>query len=165
MFRQDRNCFGGGLCIYAKENIVSKQLNLHLDKETEAMYLEINTQLRKRLIVGLYKPPCQNNSLFLENMLKNLSRYLDSSKNIVVWSFNITLTDKNLQYFTDTFSLEHLINEPTCFKGSSSCIDLIIINRKSYLKINCVTITGISDFHNLMAASLKSKISNFKGLP
>ena len=89
MFRQDRNCFGGGLCIYVKENIASKQLNLHLDKETEAMYLEINTQLRKWLIVGLYKPPCQNNSLFLENMLKNLSRYLDSYKNIVVRSFNL----------------------------------------------------------------------------
>ena len=42
MFRQDKNCFGGGLCIYVKENIASKQLNLHLDKETEAIYLEIN---------------------------------------------------------------------------------------------------------------------------
>ena len=42
MFRKDKNCFGGGLCIYVKENIASKQLNLHLDKETEAIYLEIN---------------------------------------------------------------------------------------------------------------------------
>ena len=68
MFRQDRNCFGGGLCIYVKENIASKQLNLHLDKETEAIYLEINILLRKWLIVGLYKSPSQNNSLFLEKM-------------------------------------------------------------------------------------------------
>ena len=42
MFRQDRSCFGGVLCIYVKENSASKQLNLHLDKETEAIYLEIN---------------------------------------------------------------------------------------------------------------------------
>ena len=34
MFRKDRNCFGGGLCIYGKENIASRQLNSHLDKET-----------------------------------------------------------------------------------------------------------------------------------
>ena len=47
MFRQDRNCFGGGLCIYVKENIASKQLNLNLDKETEAIYLEINIRFRK----------------------------------------------------------------------------------------------------------------------
>ena len=35
MFRKDRNCFDWGLCIYVKENIASKQLNLHSDKETE----------------------------------------------------------------------------------------------------------------------------------
>ena len=120
MFRQDRNCFGVGLCIYVRENIASKQLNLHLDKETEAIYLEINIRLRKWLIVGLYKPPSQNNSLFLENMLKNLSRYLDSYENItLLGDFNMTPEDKSLQHFTDTFSLKHLINEPTCFKRKS----------------------------------------------
>ena len=61
MFRKDKNCFDGGLCIYVKENISSKQLNLHLDKETEAIYLEINIRLRKWLIVGLHKPPRRNN--------------------------------------------------------------------------------------------------------
>ena len=53
MFKQDKNCFGGGLCIYVKKNIASKQLNLHLDKGTAAIYLEINIRLRKWLIVGL----------------------------------------------------------------------------------------------------------------
>ena len=72
MFRQDRNCFGGGLCIYVKENIASKQSNSHLDKETEAIYLETNIRLRKWLIVGLYKSPSQSNSLLLENMSKSL---------------------------------------------------------------------------------------------
>ena len=43
MFRQDRNCFGGEL--YTKENSASKQLNVHSDKETETIYLEINIQL------------------------------------------------------------------------------------------------------------------------
>ena len=39
MFSKDKNCFDIGLYIYAKENIVSKQLSLHLEKETEAIYL------------------------------------------------------------------------------------------------------------------------------
>ena len=158
MFRQDRNCFGG-LCICVKENIASKQLNLHLDKETEAIYLEINIRSRNWLIVGLYKPPSQNNSLFLENMSRNLSRYLDSYENItLLGDFNMTPEDKNLEHFTYTFCLEHLINEPTCFKGSPSCIELIMTNRKSYFKNTCVTVTGISDFHKLTAVSLKSQI-------
>ena len=76
MFRQDKNCLGGGLCIYVKENTASKPLN-YLDKETEATYLEINIQSRKWLTVGLYKPHFQNNSLFLGHMSKNLSRYLE----------------------------------------------------------------------------------------
>ena len=63
IFRQNRNCFGGGLCLYIKENIASKQLNLHLDKETEAIYLKINIRLRKWLHAGLYKSPSQNISL------------------------------------------------------------------------------------------------------
>ena len=57
MFRQDKNSFGVGLCIDVKENITSKQLNLHLDKENEAIYLKINIRLRKWLIVGLYRSP------------------------------------------------------------------------------------------------------------
>ena len=130
-----------------------------LDKETEAIYLDINIRLRKWLIVGLYKPSSQNNSWFLENMSKNLSKYLDSYENITLLTdFNMTPEDKNLQHFTDTFSLEHLINEPTCFKRSPSCIDLIITNRKSYFKNACVTVTGISDFRKLTAVSLKSQI-------
>ena len=45
MFGQGRNYFDGGICIYVKENIAFRQLNLHLDKETEAIYLEINIRL------------------------------------------------------------------------------------------------------------------------
>ena len=83
---------------------------------------------------------------------------IDSYENITLLvDFNMTPEDKNLQHFTDTFSLEHLINEPTCFKGSPSCIDLIT-NRKSYLKNICVTVTGMSDFHKLTAVRLKSQI-------
>ena len=92
-------------------------------------------------------------------MSKNLLRHLDSYENIaLLGDFNMTLEDKNLQHFTDTFSLEHLINEPICFKGSPSCIDLIITYRRSYFKNTCVTVSEISDFHKLTAVSLKSQI-------
>ena len=159
MFRRDRNGSGGGLCIYVKETIAAKQLNLHLDIDNEAIFLEINIRSRKWLIVGLYKPPIQNNSLFLESMSKNISQYLGSYENItLLGDFNMTPEDKNLQNFTDTFSLENLINEPTCFKGNPRCIDLILTNRKWYFKNTCVTETGISDFHKLTAVSLKSHI-------
>ena len=59
----------------------------------------------------------------------------------------MTPENTNLQHFTDSFNLENLINEATCFKGLPSCIDLIITNRKPYYENNCVTTTGMSDFH------------------
>ena len=92
-------------------------------------------------------------------MSKNLSRCLDSYENItLLGDFNMTPEDKNLEHFTDIFSLEHLINEPTCFKGIPSCVGLIMANRNSYFENTCVTVTGISDFHKLTAVSLKSQI-------
>ena len=92
MFRHDRSCFGGGLCIYVKEIIGSKQLNLHLHKQTEAIYLEINMRLRKSLIAGLYKPPSQISSLFLEIMSRIFSRYLENYENItLLGDFNMNI--------------------------------------------------------------------------
>ena len=129
MFRPDRNGSGGGLCIYVKEIIAAKKLNLYLDIDNEAIFLEINIRSRKWLIVGLYKPPIQNNSVFLERISKNISQYLDSYENItLLGDFSMTPEEKNLQNFTDTFSLDNLINEPTCFKGNSHCTDLILTN-------------------------------------
>ena len=43
MFGLDRNCFAGGLCLYVKDSIASKQLNWHKENtDAEAIYLEIN---------------------------------------------------------------------------------------------------------------------------
>ena len=72
--------------------------------------------------------------------------------------FNMTPEEKNFQNFTDTFSLEYLINEPTCLKESPSCVDLIITNRKPNFKNTFVTVIGISDFHKPTTVSLKSQI-------
>ena len=44
MFRRDRNGSGGGLCIYVKKTIAAKQLNLHLDIDNQAIFLEVNTR-------------------------------------------------------------------------------------------------------------------------
>ena len=48
MFRCYRNCFGRSPCLYVKDNITSKQLNLHKENiDAEALYLETNIQKSK----------------------------------------------------------------------------------------------------------------------
>ena len=71
--------------------------------------------------------------------------------------FNMTPEDKNMQLFAESFNLENLIKEPTCFKRSPSCIDLIITSRKPYCEKTCLIETGLSDFHKLVAVSLKTQ--------
>ena len=138
MFRHDRDSFGGGLCMYVNESIPVKQLNSHKD-DSETLFLEINLRLKKRLIGGTYKHPDQSKSVFLESLSKNLSMYLDTSENVILsGDFNMTPEERNLQLFADSFNLEHLIKKPTCFKGSSSCIDFIITNKKAYFKKACI---------------------------
>ena len=68
----------------------------------------------------------------------------------------MNLEDKNV-IFTKSFSFEHLINESNSFKGTASCIDLIMTYRKSCFKNSCVTVIGTSNF------SLNSQI--LKALP
>ena len=60
---------------------------------------------------------------------------------LLLGDYNMTPEDTNLQHFRDSFNLENLIHEATCFKGLPSCIDLIITNRKAYFKNTCVTTT------------------------
>ena len=73
----------------------------------------------------------------------------------------MTPENTNLQHFTDSFNLENLIHETTCFKGLPSCIDLIITNRKPYFKNTCVTIAGMSDFRKLIAVSLQFQVLKY----
>ena len=65
---------------------------------------------------------------------------------LLLGDFNMTPENAYLQHFTDSFNLENLIPEATCFKGLPSCIDLII-TENLILKITCVATTGMSDFH------------------
>ena len=79
-------------------------------------------------------------------------------KTVLLGHLNMTPENTNLQHFTDSFNLENLIHEATCFKGLPSCINLIITNRKPYFKNICVTTTGMSDFLVSTAVSLKSQV-------
>ena len=163
MFRRDRSCFGGGLCLYIKDSIASKHLNLHKENiDVDAVYLEINIRKRKRLMIGAYKHPSQNDSLFSENLSNNLSIYLGDYDNILLLGyFNMTLENTNLQHFTDFFNLGNLIHRATCFKGLPGCVDLIITSRKPK-KYLCDSNWDVS-FHKLIAVSLQSQV--LKALP
>ena len=78
--------------------------------------------------------------------------------------FNITTENTNLQSMMETYNLNNLIKEPTCFQSNNPCqIDLILTNQKGMYKCSNTFKTGLSEHHKLI--STISKSGNFKGTP
>ena len=63
-----------------------------------------------------------------------------------------------LASFMHSFNLYNLIKSNTCFKGSGSCIDLILTNRKYCFKHTSTFETGLSDHRHLIYSMLKATL-------
>ena len=73
--------------------------------------------------------------------------------------FNMTIENKNLEVFMNSFGLECLIKKPTCFQSKNpKCIDLILANIKDLFKNSNGSEVGISDHHSLIITALKSQL-------
>ena len=115
-FRRDRNNFGGGLILYVKDDIPCKRLDIH-DNSTnsEVLFLEFYDKKRKWLLIGLYKPPSQNDKEFLDNLIKNLEFYESKYDNFILFGdFNMTIKNQNLQTLIELYDFLILINSLTC---------------------------------------------------
>ena len=89
---------------------------------------------RKWLLLGIYKPPKQDGSEFLETILS--SDDAETNKNIIILQdFNMTVENPQVNGFMQLHDLPRLINEPTCFQSHDpTCIDITLTNRKTMFK-------------------------------
>ena len=78
--------------------------------------------------------------------------------------FNVTTKDTDMKAFLSDFSLESLIQLPTCFKSSTnpSCTDLILTNYKNSFMHSKTLETRISNYHILVIAVTKKKFNRGK---
>ena len=58
--------------------------------------------------------------------------------------------------FMNNKSFINLMEENTCSKGKSSCIELILTNRRYSFKHTSFTKTGLSDHHHLILSIMKT---------
>ena len=161
LFRRDRNCHGGGILCYINENIPSKTVNAEgIEKDCEIILIEFSIKTRKWLCIGLYKPPSQNENNILDNLSLVINRLICQYENfMLIGNFNMTIENKNLEVFMNSFGLKCLITKPTCFQPkNTSCIDLILTNKKDLFKNSNVLEAGISDHHSFIITSLKSQL-------
>ena len=61
-----------------------------------------------------------------------------------------------MREFVDLYNLINLIKTITCFKGTGSCIDLLLTNQKYSLRITNVFETALSDHHLLIYSTLNT---------
>ena len=161
LFRRDRICHGEGVLCYINENIPSKTVNVEsIVKEREIVLMEFSIETRKWLFIGLYKPFSQNENNFLDNLSLIINRVTWQYKNFMLTGdFNMTIENKNLEVFMNSFGLECLIKKPTCFQSKNpNCIDLILANIKDLFKNSNGSEVGISDHHSLIITALKSQL-------
>ena len=134
----------GGVCIYYKESLPVRVLSLPYLKE--ALLLEMIDNNKKIIVFVIYRSPSQSNREFnsflssFEQLLSEISRR-KPTVSIITGDFNArssswwsdgtnTLEGTNLYSRTSSNNFSQLINEPTHIqRNSSSCIDLIFIDR------------------------------------
>ena len=77
VYRRDRNLNGGGILLYVKEDIPSNSLSINTSFET--FFIEINIRKKKWLIGCTYNPKSNLISSHLEQIGRNLDKYLLTS--------------------------------------------------------------------------------------
>ena len=157
-YRLDISNKSGGILVYIKSNIPTRQLNCgNLCKSIQAVPFEINLRKEKWLVISIYQPPSQNSDFFLNSLTSIIYHFTKRFDNyIIVGVFNLEPSNKTLKHFLNSNGLHNLIKEHTCFKGKGSLTDLILTNRKFSFKNTQSFETGLSNHHHMVYTMLKT---------
>jgi exonuclease III len=160
-YRLDRNKHGGGILIYIREDISSKQLTKHTFKDDmEGIFIELNLNKYKLLVLGTYHPPNQDNQYYFNTISNSLDLYLrDYSRFLLMGDFNITDSEPIFSDFIDQYDAKNIVKGPTCFKSvtNPSTIDLFVTNAPRSFWNTRTFENSLSDFHSLVTTVLNIK--------
>ena len=148
----------GGLLVYIKSSLPSKMLTkFKLPNNIQIIPFELNLRKDKWLFVCIYKPPLQNNQYFVSILSDLLDFYSNEYDNkVVLGDFNLEPSSPSMLSFMDSQNFVSLIKNKTCFKGTGSCIDLILTNRKYSFKNTSSYEIGLCDHHHLIYSVMKT---------
>ena len=165
-YRLDRTCHGGGILIYVREDIPSKELNKHkFPNDIEGIFIELNLRKTKWLLCGSYHPPSQSLDYFLNILERSIDIYSEFYSNfLLIGDYNSEETDPQLSRFLHQYEAKNLVKDPTCFKNpdNPSCIDLLITNKCQSFQHTSTIATGLSDFHKMVVTVLKTTYAKAK---
>ena len=168
-YRVDRNCDGGGILIYVRKDIPSKELKKHnFTKNIEALFVEINLRKNKFLLVGTYHSThpeygTSDNDYF-EQIGFSLDVYSNYDRFLLAGDFNVQIGESSIDDFLTAYGANNLVKDFTCFKSltNPSCIDLFLTNSSNSFQSTTTVSTGLSDFHKMIITVLKTTFPKSK---
>ena len=117
-FRMDRSEHAGGVLLYTRQDIPSRQLHVQSYGEIECLAVEVNIAKTKWFICGIYNPKKSLISSHLTALSNILEHYMPFYDNfIILGDFNSEITESSMSDVIELFNLENLIKEPTCYKN------------------------------------------------
>jgi hypothetical protein len=134
LFRRDRPGNGGGICVYARNELSPESRPELYHPDLELLWLSIKPGKGKRrmLICCLYRPPNAATSYY-DSILENFNMVVGKPDPcVILGDFNININpngitiDHRVEEICNLFNLSQLINVPTretC--NTSTCIDHI----------------------------------------
>ena len=136
-----------------------KEIKSHkLPKSTEGIFIKLTIRNTKWLIMGGYNPQKKNIKNFLNNVSKELDRFLPMYENLLLLGdFNSEMNEEDMKDLCETYNLTNLITDSTCFKSeiNPSCIDVMLTNRSTCFENSMVVETGLSDCHKMTVTVMK----------
>ena len=157
-YRLDVNERSGGLLVYIKDHIISKQLtNFLIPKDIQIIPFEINLRKNKWLLISTYRPPTTSESYFIDNLNSLIDFYSREYDNILILGdLNMEISNRFLAPLLESHDLKSLNKKPTCYKSKQGkCIDHILTNRSRSFKFTNTFETGMSDHHLMIYTMFK----------
>ena len=163
--RFDRNCRGGGILLYIREDIPVRLLTTSSPEDFEGFFVELNLRKKRILMCCSYNPAESNISSHLSIVGRSLDSYMSNYDDfLVIGDLNSEISEMPMSEFCETCNLQNFVKDPTCYKNRSkpTCIDLILTNFPKSFQHTQTIETGLSDFHKLTLTVLKTQFPRLK---
>ena len=158
-FRLDKNSTSGGVIIYVREDIPSRELKYFTGvNDIEGIFIEINLRKTKWLLFGGYNYNKSNIENFLGKLGPMLDHYMFNFDNfLLLGDFNSETHETIMAEFCDLYNIKNLITGPTCFKSllNPTSIDVMLTNKFRSFQNSQILETGLSDHHKMTITVLK----------
>ena len=156
IFRQDRNCHGGGVLIFAAEHLTSKKLSHISKKSNETLWVEIKRKKSKSIYVcAVYRPPVKGQNLdvverYKSFLMSGIDKLPKDSEVFILGDFNCNMLQNNrltgqVNDLCKARGLNQLVDEPTRITETSSTLIDLILSNSDHAKDCEVHDIGLSD--------------------